>query len=175
MQGINSGKNNRYLSCYFYYVYITVKTFNRHIFFKVTIIIINRGYYVNCSQKLEQQRQENEAQRRTQEQRKLDDERKQREAEETKLREEKEQDRLKKIREIKAAERQANTVNKDEQKQKWVRCSYRLHTEYDGKVMFSVCLFTEGGPRGYPPMGGVPPYWGGGAPGVPPTGGCPRG
>ena len=40
------------------------------------------------------------------------------------MREEKEQERLKKIREIKAAERQANTVNKEEQKQKWVRCSF---------------------------------------------------
>ena len=36
---------------------------------------------------------------------------------------------------------------------------YRPHTEYDGKVMFSVCLFT-GGPPGYPPI------WGGGL-GVP--------
>ena len=37
---------------------------------------------------------------------------------------------------------------------------YRPHTEYDGKVMFSVCLFTGGGPPG------VPLYQlGGGAPG----------
>ena len=29
---------------------------------------------------------------------------------------------------------------------------YCPHTEYDGKVMFSVCLFTGGGhPKGYPP------------------------
>ena len=42
------------------------------------------------------------------------------------MREEKEQERLKKIREITAAERQANTVNKDEQKQKWVGCSFMV-------------------------------------------------
>ena len=43
---------------------------------------------------------------------------------------------------------------------------YRPHTEYDGKVMFSVCLFT----------GGTPPKWGGGAPGdTPPNWGPPRG
>ena len=47
------------------------------------------------------------------------------------------------------------------------RIFYRPHTEYDGKVMFSVCLFTGGAPgyqppptggrpRGYPP----PPNWG---------------
>ena len=34
---------------------------------------------------------------------------------------------------------------------------YRLHTEYDGKVMFSVCLFTGGHPRGTPPTRGAPP------------------
>ena len=49
---------------------------------------------------------------------------------------------------------------------------YRPQTEYDGKVMFSVCLFT-GGPRGTPLMGaprGIPPQLGGGGapPGVPP-------
>ena len=66
---------------------------------------------------------------------------------------------------------------------------YRLHTEYDGKVMFSVCLFTgappnggdappgvplnwRGAPGGTPQLGGappgVPPNWGGAPPGVPP-------
>ena len=46
---------------------------------------------------------------------------------------------------------------------------YRPHTEYDGKVMFSVCLFTGGGAPGGTP----PPTGGGGAPpgGTPPTGG----
>ena len=48
---------------------------------------------------------------------------------------------------------------------------YRPHTEYDGKVMFSVCLFTGEGARGYPPLPNL-----GGAPGVPPQlGGAPRG
>ena len=62
--------------------------------------------------------------------------------------------------------------------------NYRPHTEYDGKVMFSVCLSTGGGSPptgggapGVPPqLGGappvVPPQLGGGAPGgTPPTGG----
>ena len=52
------------------------------------------------------------------------------------------------------------------------------HTEYDGKVMFSVCLFTGGAPGGIPPTGGVPlgvPEPGGAPPGVPPTGGRPGG
>ena len=63
---------------------------------------------------------------------------------------------------------------------------YRPHTEYDGKVVFSVCLFTGGappppnwggapqlgGPQGYPPTRGaplgVPPNWGGAPGGTPP-------
>ena len=49
-----------------------------------------------------------------------------------------------------------------------MRNYYRPHTEYDRKVMFSVCLFTGGAPqtRGVPP--GVPPNWG--AFGAPPGG-----
>ena len=47
---------------------------------------------------------------------------------------------------------------------------YRPHTEYDGKVMFSVCLFTGGGAPG-----GTPVELGGGTPGGTPVeqGGCP--
>ena len=63
-----------------------------------------------------------------------------------------------------------------------LRAFYRPHTEYDGKVMFSVCLFTGGvPPGGTPQLGGappgVPPQWGGARPGgtqvtpPPPTGG----
>ena len=64
---------------------------------------------------------------------------------------------------------------------------YRPHTEYDGKVMFSVCLSLGGYPRGPPPSWAVslggrprgyppPPQLGGGAPGVPPNwGGAPGG
>ena len=67
---------------------------------------------------------------------------------------------------------------------------YRPHTEYDGKVMFSVCLSTGGppnwgggAPRGYPPnwggTGGTPPTGGGRPRGYPPNwgggGGCPQG
>ena len=48
---------------------------------------------------------------------------------------------------------------------------YRPHTEYDGKVMFSVCLFTGGAPQTGGRPRGNPPNWGG----RPPTGGAPRG
>ena len=60
---------------------------------------------------------------------------------------------------------------------------YRPHTEYDGKVMFSVCLSTGppptgGGAPGVPPElapPGYPPELGGHPWGYPPTGGRPRG
>ena len=62
---------------------------------------------------------------------------------------------------------------------------YRPHTEYDGKVMFSVCLFTGGYPQlgggapgGNPQLGGapgVPPKLGGTPGGTPQTGGAPPG
>ena len=53
---------------------------------------------------------------------------------------------------------------------------YRPHTEYDGKEMFSVCLFTGEPPQLGGCPRGTPPNWGGGGapPGVP-TGGAPPG
>ena len=62
------------------------------------------------------------------ERQKSETERKEREAEETRAREQREQDRLKKIREIKAAERKADAVDKENQQKDWVSIYNFMYT-----------------------------------------------